>query len=34
VVVPRGQLGRILAWTESGAHAARHPSPDRPGLGG
>jgi Trk K+ transport system NAD-binding subunit len=28
VVVPRGQLGRILAWTETGAHAARHPAPD------
>ena len=24
VVVPRGQLGRILAWTETGAHANRH----------
>jgi hypothetical protein len=28
VVVPRGHLGRILAWTEAGAHAARHPAPD------
>jgi Trk K+ transport system NAD-binding subunit len=26
-VVPRGLLGRILAWTESGAHAARQPGP-------
>jgi len=24
VVVPRGQLGRILAWTETSAHANRH----------
>jgi Trk K+ transport system NAD-binding subunit len=24
VIVPRGQLGRILAWTETGAHANRH----------
>ena len=24
VVVPRGQLGRILAWTETAAHANRH----------
>ena len=29
VVVPRGQLGRILAWTETGARATRHPAPDR-----
>jgi Trk K+ transport system NAD-binding subunit len=28
-VVPRGQLGRILAWTETGIHATRHPAPDR-----
>jgi Trk K+ transport system NAD-binding subunit len=26
-VVPRGRLGRILAWTESGAHAARQLGP-------
>jgi Trk K+ transport system NAD-binding subunit len=25
VVVPRGQLGRILAWTETGTPATRHP---------
>ena len=25
VVVPRGQLGRILAWTETGTSATRHP---------
>ena len=24
VVVPRGQLGRILAWTETSDHANRH----------
>jgi Trk K+ transport system NAD-binding subunit len=23
-VVPRGELGRVLAWTETGVHAARH----------
>jgi Trk K+ transport system NAD-binding subunit len=28
-VVPRGELGRILAWTETGVPAARHPAPDR-----
>ena len=27
VVVPRGQLGRILAWTETGARATRHLPP-------
>jgi Trk K+ transport system NAD-binding subunit len=28
-VVPRGELGRILSWTETGIPAARHPTPDR-----
>jgi Trk K+ transport system NAD-binding subunit len=28
-VAPRGELGRILSWTESSANAARHPAPDR-----
>jgi Trk K+ transport system NAD-binding subunit len=23
-VVPRGELGRVLAWTEAGAHPSRH----------
>ena len=26
-VVPRGQLGRVLSWTEASAHAARHSGP-------
>jgi Trk K+ transport system NAD-binding subunit len=27
VVIPRGELGRVLSWTEAGAHATRDPSP-------
>jgi Trk K+ transport system NAD-binding subunit len=27
-VIPRGELGRVLSWTESSAHAARHPTAD------
>ena len=26
-VVPRGELGRVLAWTEAGVHAGRHARP-------
>ncbi|HET9558266.1 MAG TPA: hypothetical protein VFS70_14085, partial [Actinomycetota bacterium] len=26
-VVPRGELGRVLAWTGTGAHAGRQPGP-------
>ena len=26
-VVPRGELGRVLAWTEAGVHAGRHGRP-------
>jgi Trk K+ transport system NAD-binding subunit len=27
VVIPRGELGRVLAWTETDVHAAREPRP-------
>jgi Trk K+ transport system NAD-binding subunit len=27
VVIPRGELGRVLAWTETDVHAAPDPSP-------
>jgi hypothetical protein len=27
-VIPRGELGRVLSWTESSAQAARHPAPE------
>ncbi|HET9560402.1 MAG TPA: hypothetical protein VFS70_24945, partial [Actinomycetota bacterium] len=28
-VIPRGELGRVLSWTEAGAHPGRHPAPER-----
>jgi hypothetical protein len=27
VVIPRGELGRVLAWTETDVHATPDPSP-------
>ena len=27
LVIPRGELGRVLAWTEAGVHAGRRPRP-------